>query len=972
MNVNDIIHGFKLERQDTVPEAASEAFVFKHIKSGARLLFLKNNDDNKVFSISFRTPPPDDTGVAHITEHSVLCGSRKFPLKEPFVELVKGSLNTFLNAMTFPDKTMYPIASQNDKDFRNLMDVYLDAVFYPVIYNKPEILLQEGWHYEIEKAEEPLRYSGVVYNEMKGARSSPDDILEEEVMKALFPDTAYAKDSGGNPEFVPQLTYEGFLDFHKRYYSPANSYIYLYGDMNIEDQLRFIDEEYLSAFDIIEVDSELESQPAFEEVHQIKAEYPIGAEESADSKTFLSYDAVICEAGDAELVAAMSLMETVLLKTAASPLRKAIIDAGIGSDVDSNFEISVRQPYLHIEVSGAEADMKDELVKVIKDTLSRICEEGLDNRLVEAALNAAEFKLREADFGNVPKGLIYNISVMNNWLYGKDPLDTLRYENIISSLREKIGTDYFQQIIKKYILDNKHAAVITLSPSKTVAGELQARVAAELASRKAEMSEEDILAVIESTAKLKKMQQTPDSPEALATIPLLDISDIRKEIDWLPAEEREINGAKVLFTDIDTSGIAYVDLYFDASTISQELLPYAYLLQEFIGEVDTDKHGYADLSNEVGFHTGGIGFHFDVHTINGKPDEYKTFFTVSGKSFVRKLPELFELITEIITSSRYTDKIRIRELLFQARTSMEANMMNSSVQVMMHQLSAQLSCPGAVENAGSLGLFRLVQKLTDSFDECWEDMCSKLVEVSRLLFRANGVIAGITSRGKDYPAFEKACADMLDSLESKELPKYKYKFDIRPAQEALSSSSQVQYVGKGANLFRLGYDFCGSLRVMEVMLKYEYFWTRIRVQGGAYGAMIRLRNNGDIIFASYRDPNLKNTVDVFDETPGFLKDFDADSREMTKYIIGTISSLDSPLTPRYKGLRSQLRWISSASREKLQKHRDEVLAANPEDIRKLASVIEAAMKENCLCVFGNENVINDNAGLFEKVIPVMG
>ena len=588
MQVNDIIHGFRLLRQEQVKEAASEAFEFQHVKSGARLLYLKNTDDNKVFSISFRTPPTDDTGVPHIIEHSTLCGSRKFPLKEPFVELVKGSLNTFLNAMTYPDKTMYPVASCNDKDFHNLMDVYLDAVFYPSIYDNEEILMQEGWHHEIESPEEPLKYSGVVYNEMKGALSSPEDLLENQVMRELFPDNTYSCESGGNPKAIPNLTYQQFIDFHKKYYSPANSYIYLYGDMDIEEQLAFIDSEYLSNFDIVEVDSAIPLQAAFNEVKQVEDSYPIGEDEPEDSRTFLSYNLVMAQAGDHELINAIGLLEQALLKTPAAPLRKALIDAGLGMDVSSHFETNVLQPYLSITVNGAEADKAGKFRQVLHDTLAELVENGIDRTILEAALNLMEFQLREADFGSYPKGLIYNIMLMTNWLYDKDPLEKLRYEADLQDLRSKLATDYYEQLLKKYFLENNFAVSVVMKPDKTLAARQEAALAEELAAKMAAMSEAEIQAVIENTARLKLRQQTPDSPEALATIPLLKIEDITPEPKHIPLEERQIEGVKVLYTPAETNGIVYLNLYFRADVIPQELVPYAYLFSDIIGLVDTE------------------------------------------------------------------------------------------------------------------------------------------------------------------------------------------------------------------------------------------------------------------------------------------------------------------------------------------------------------------------------------------------
>jgi Zn-dependent M16 (insulinase) family peptidase len=578
MEINDIVSGFKVLQKQYIKEAASTAYEFEHVKSGARLFFLANDDDNKVFSITFRTPPTDDTGVAHIVEHSTLCGSRKYPLKEPFVELVKGSLNTFLNAMTFPDKTMYPVASRNDKDFQNLMDVYLDAVFYPAMYEVPEVLMQEGWHYEIEKPDEPLRYSGVVYNEMKGALSSPDGLLESRLMAALYPSTTYSYESGGDPAAIPQLTQQMFKDFHKKYYHPSNSYIFLYGDMDIEAKLAYLDREYLAHFDRIPVPSKIDKQPLFDGLHRVAEEYPIGADEAAKEKTFLALGSIVGDADDAETLLALEILEQALLKNPAAPLRQALIDAKLGKDVDSIFEDALLQPMFAIILNGTEPEKADKFYQVVHDTLAGFVKNGLDRTLLEAAINPLEFKLREADFGQYPKGLIYNIKIMNSWLYGSDPAMFLYYEQLIQRMKDGLDSHYFEDVIRRCLLDNPHQVLMTMKPSTTLAAAKEKKLEDALAVKKASLQPDDIQHIIKTTAKLKQRQQSPETPEALASIPILKLSDIRREITPLVLEEREAAGAKVLFSNVNTNGIGYLMLYFNLRRVPQELIPYAYLL----------------------------------------------------------------------------------------------------------------------------------------------------------------------------------------------------------------------------------------------------------------------------------------------------------------------------------------------------------------------------------------------------------
>lgn len=972
MKINDVIHGFKLLRQETVVEAASEAFIFEHEKSGAKLLYLQNNDDNKVFSASFRTPPTDDTGVPHIIEHSTLCGSRKFPLKEPFVELVKGSLNTFLNAMTYPDKTMYPIASLNDKDFHNLMDVYLDAVFYPSIYDKPEILLQEGWHYEIDKPEDPLTYSGVVFNEMKGALSDPDDQLTNEIFRAIFPDSIYSNESGGNPVHIPELTYEQFIDFHKKYYSPANCYMYLYGKMDIEEQLKFIDEEYLSNFDRVEVNSAIEVQKGFTDVAVRECEYPVGADDDTAAKTFLNYSAVVGTTADSELSAAMTVINRALFLNDAAPVRQALVDAELGLDVDASFDDSIMQPVFSVTINGSEADKLDKFRTVLMDSLKEQVEKGIDKTLLEATLNTLEFRLREADFGNAPKGLIYNIQALTTWLYDEDPLILLRYEDVLKKLREGIKTDYYEKLLKEHVIDNMHSAFVVMKPSTTLAAVRDKEIADKLAVEKSKMSAEDIQNIIDTTAKLKVMQQTPDSPEALATIPLLEISDINPKPQEFHLEERDIDGAKILFSDVDTNGIAYLNVNFDLKTVPQELLPYATLIGEFVGAVDTEKHSYQELSKLEGLHTGGIHFRLNTNNNEKWADGFNAMIRVEGKAFVRKLPELLDIIGEMCTSSKFTDKKRIKELVQSAYSGAEMAMLQSSAQFMIGNLTSHLSPASALENVGGLPKYRFLKDLLKNFDDRFAELSEKMAETAKLIFNRQNIVIGITLKAEEYSVFEAECHKLLTVIPNEKREIQQYKWEFGSYQEALASASQVQYVGKGANLHKLGYkEVSGAVRILDVILKYEYFWTKIRVQGGAYGSIIRFGNDGEMLFASYRDPNLKATVDVFDSTADYVAKFDASKRELTKYIIGAISNIDVAATPKTKGLMAQAMWFRGITYEARQKRRNQILGAAVEDIRALAPMIDAAMKENNLCVFGNEVVIGTCKEMFQSVTNVM-
>ena len=971
MKIDDVIHGFRLIRSEEIAEADGHGHTFVHEKTGARLFFLETEDDNKVFSISFRTPPVDDTGVAHIVEHSVLCGSRKYPLKEPFVELVKGSLNTFLNAMTFPDKTMYPVASRNDRDFQNLMDVYLDAVFYPAMRENPQILMQEGWHYEMDDADAPLRYSGVVYNEMKGALSAPDDLLGSRIMAALYPDTTYGCESGGDPEAIPTLTQEMFLDFHAHYYHPSNSYIYLYGDMDIAEKLAYLDRAYLSHFERIPVPSRIDRQQVF--AGQVVKEhfYPIGADEPLEENAFLSLNWVIGDTTDRKRVMALQILDHALLRMQGAPLRQALIDAGLGRDVDSNYESDVLQPFFSIIVSKSEVARAEEFVRIVKETLTKLADGGLDHMLVKAALNTLEFRLRESDFGSSPKGLIYGIRMMKTWLYDGAPADYLRYEDVLAQLKEGLENGYFEQVIRESFLENPHEALVTLAPSRTLGQEREAVQEAILSEKKAAMSADEIAKVMDDCAALKAAQEAPDTEEALASIPILARSDIRKEAEHLPLEIRDCAGTRVLYSDIETNGIVYLNFYFPMAAVAQEDLQYAYLLAEMFGAVDTARHTYAELAMLRSLYTGGFGADIVAYTRAGEPDSLAPRFKLRAKVLRENLPRLFDLLAEIMTESDFTGAKRVRELIDEEKTGMELSLQRAANQVVAARIAADLTPSGRYAEVGGLPFHDFLRAFKDNFEARHAEMQAAFRRILPQIFNQNDLMVSVTAAAKDYDGIAAGLAAFQQKLSSVSFPAAPYTWEIAPKNEGLMTQSRVQYVAKGANFIKLGYEYTGVLRVLETLLRYDYFWTRIRVQGGAYGAMTQFNRNGFMIFSSYRDPNLAETFTVLDETADYVRAFDVSDREMDKFIIGTMSSVDTPLTPQMKGDIAATFHLRNITWEDRQRAREEILTAQQEDVRALAPMIEAAMRENVCCVLGGEEKIRANAALFDEIRPAL-
>ncbi len=961
------LNGFRLKSLSEVAEIGAKTYEFEHVKTGAKLFCASTDDDNKVFYIGFRTPPKDDTGVAHIVEHSVLCGSKKYPLKEPFVELVKGSLNTFLNAMTYPDKTVYPVASRNAKDFRNLQDVYLDAVFNPRMLTTPEILMQEGWHYEVENADAPLQYSGVVYNEMKGALSSPDDILGDKLLRATFPQNCYGYQSGGDPEAIPSLTQENFIAFHQKFYHPSNSYIYLYGDVDIAEQTAYLDREYLSKFDRIEVDSAIELHPAFAEMKRVDEVYPIGEEESAEAKTFLALNLVVGDASDTLTNLGLGILSHALFSSPAAPVRKALIDSRLGKDVDVGLEDDLRQPTFTITLSGSETDRVDKFYSLLNAELRKLVDGGIDKTLLQASINLMEFRLREADFGLAPKGLIYGLRLFKTWLYGGDPNAYLRYEDDLAAVKRGLNEGWFEGLVQKYFLDNPHKVLMTLAPDKNFAKERDAAQAAKLAEVKEHLSPAQIEEIIAKTAELKRRQQAPDSPEALKTIPILKREDLRKEAERLPLQFRDLDGTRIFFSNVDTHGIIYLTFYFDALKVPQDKLPLACLLTELLGNIDTKRHTYEELAILTNLNVGGFGVNLRADSEKGMPNSFAPRCRIYVKALKSKLADMTDILAEIFNETVFTNKKRLRELIEQEQIGFELNLQNMAPTIISAQLASYQTRTGAYNAAGYLPYNKFLKDLLADFDARFDDLVDDLYDVLERLVNRNGLIVSVTAPEDLYKEFRPHLSELLKSLTAAEFKPEHYSYPRKPRNEGLYSQSRVQYVGKGANFIELGHEYTGALSILETILRYEYFWTKIRVQGGAYGAFANFNRAGNLFFGSYRDPNLAKTLETLNGTADFLANFDVSDREMDKYIIGTLSKIDKPLTPALKGQIAAEFSLNNITYADRQKSRNEILTARQEDIRALAKLVADCMNQNYLCVFGNEEILKANAQLFGEV-----
>lgn len=962
---------YRLIKEEYIPELQSMSYLAEHKKTKARVFLMENDDENKVFTIGFRTPVMNSTGVPHIIEHTVLCGSEKYPAKDPFVELVKGSMNTFLNAMTYPDKTLYPVASCNDKDFKNLMDVYLDAVFHPNIYRNRMIFEQEGWHYELEFPEAPLTINGVVYNEMKGAYSAPDSILDSEVMRLLYPDTTYGQEPGGAPECIPDLSYEEFLDFHRKYYHPSNSYIYLYGNMDMEERLAYLDQVCLSHYDYLEVDSKVGLQESFEEARRENIFYPVTEEEKVEDAAYLSWNVVTGTDLDPEKYVGFQILEYALLSAPGAPLKQAVLDAGIGRDVYGGYENGIYQPYFNVTAKDARPEQRDAFEAVIEKTLAELADKGLNKKSLRAAMNYFEFKYREADFGNFPKGLMYGLQCCDSWLYDEDPVMHLKYEDTFESLKKKMEQGYFEDLIRSCLVGNTHKAVVAAVPKRGLLKEQEEALALKLADYKAELKPEELEALAEHTKALKKYQEEPSSREDLEKIPILTREDIKKEAEPLKTRELTLGKTKLLFHEYYTSGIGYLRLMFDTKELTEEELPYLGLLKAVLGYVNTKNYSYQDLFDEINIHSGGINAGTSVYSSVEDADIYRGTFEIHMKALFEKFSKVFELTEEIINTSSLEDDKRLFEIVSQLKSRGQARLLQSGHQAAVLRASSYQSASAYYSEAtGGIEFYHFIEDFADHFEEKKEKVKGELRRIMDALFDPLNLTVSLTADQEGLAALESVLPGFAEKLRGKIRGENRAPHINVKKNEGFKCSSQVQYVARTGNFKKAGLPYTGVLRILKVILNYDYLWIRLRVQGGAYGCMSGFARNGESYFVSYRDPGLKASNRVYEAMPEYLEKFEADEREMTKYIIGTVSDLDVPLTPSAKGARSLGAYMSQITDEMVQRDRDQVLSADVSDIRKLAEYARAVLESGCICVVGNDARIEEDKELFEETVSL--
>lgn len=956
---------YDLIKIEDLKDLNSKGYIYKHKKSGARVVIISNDDNNKVFSIGFRTPSENSTGVQHIIEHSILCGSKKYPAKDPFVELAKGSLNTFLNAMTYPDKTIYPVASCNDVDFANLMDVYLDAVFYPNIYNKEEIFKQEGWHYEYDMDNAIL--NGVVFNEMKGVYSSADDLLEYGINEALFTNSPYKYSSGGNPEIIPDLTYEYFLDYHKKHYHPANSYIYLYGNVDIEEKLNYLNDEYLSKFD--KEDFKLDTRIKLEEKHDKVIEksfpYPVLEDEEEENRAYLSYTWSIETSLDERLSLAMSILDYVLVSAEGAVLKKALLDSGIATDISSSYENQIYQPTFSIVAKNADINLNEKFKEIIKQTLEEVVANGFDEDMLNAAINFYEFKYREADFGMYPKGLIYYMFMMSSWLYDDDlPFIYFTSSKDFSHLRNVDKQEYFKEIVKKYLLENNFAASVTLYPSKTLLKEQLEKEKNQVNEYVNKLSDDEKYSLCKETIYLKEYQNEPSTKEELESIPLLSIDDIDKEAKPISYEVDKIEEVPFVKKEIFTNGISYTNLYFKMTTINQEDLKYTGILNIVLGLLDTKNYSYKDLTTRINQKTGGIYTDIAVkEPINNKVAD--VYFYVQTRSLYANVEEEIKLIKEMISNTLFEDKKRIKEIIAQTRSQLESRLVQSghttAIQVALSQYSKAKYLTNLLTGYEN---YKLIREIDENFDETFETLKEKLESLSKEIFVKENLTIGMTAESSHIESLKEKYSLFVKELENKKKEDVPLSFELKKKNTALTASSKVLYVGI-AGQYETKYN--GAMSVLKTIFAYDYLWQKIRIDGGAYGCMSMFDRSGDGMFVSYRDPNLTNTLSVYDEAADYIKNLKMSKRELDKCVIGTIGSLDVPLTPSKEGQKVIDAYLRQIDTKTVQKERDEILSVDIEKINALSKPIENLLKNKYICVVGNVDKINENKNLFDEI-----
>ncbi len=969
--LNKSYSGFKLTRKKEIAELKSLGLFFEHEVTKAELMVLENDDDNKVFSATFRTPPENDSGTAHIMEHSVLCGSKNFPVKEPFVELMKGSLQTFLNAMTFPDKTMYPVASRNRKDFFNLMNVYLDAVFYPNI--SEETFKQEGWHYELNSPEDKIIYKGVVLNEMKGEFSNPESCIDRQLAHSLFPSTAYGFESGGDPESIPDLTYQNFKEFHRKHYHPSNSRLFLYGDGDTQSYLEFLQEKYLKDFGLMDVNTSIAHQRSFRKPKRKPMAYPVSSDESLEKKTYVLVGYKLDKAINHEHCLGFSILSHLLLGSSASPLRKALITSELGSEViGGGFDDNRADTMFAVGLKGTDPEHENKILALIDSTLSELAEKGIEKDMILSAVNSIDFRLREANFGGFPKGIVYNIQALGSWLYDKDPFTHLGFEKVMRKIKKQMHEGYFEDLIRRYLIENNHRSILVATPKQGLGKKLEAKERKILKTVKDELASDQIDSLIADTKKLQELQLTPDSPDALATLPSLEIEDVPKEIEKYPLEIKNQGDSQILFHDLFTNDIAYTQIGFNTHSVPAKMIPYIPLLGTLVMGMGTRKHSYTEISKLIGMHTGGIRTsHFSSATVQDR-QQVLSYIFFSGKALMEKVDNLFDLFDELLGEYSFDDTKRLVEIIRSTKSDMEDSIVPHGNHYVLARLQSYQSRLGKFDElTDGITYYRFLEQLLERVEKDPAEVAGQFRQVAERVFTRKNALFNITSGEKDYQIIEKRIVRTVGVLSDKEWSKEEWDLKAAPLNEGFLTASTVQHVGKGANLYDLGFKYSGQFEVLKSLLRTGFLWDKVRVHGGAYGSGNSFDFfTGDYSLVSYRDPNLSETLAVYDEIADFLNHLELPSEELTKIIIGCVGKMDPPLTADGKGSASMINHLTGRTHELKQKIREELLSTQLEDLKGYAPLFEKIRDGGNVCALGNEDKLKKSKSVFGQLVKV--
>ncbi len=962
INVNDCLYGFVFSRIRELPDISATLYEAKHKKSGAELAFIKRDDKNKTFAISFTTTPTDDTGVFHILEHSVLCGSDKYPVKEPFVELLKSSLNTFLNAMTYNDKTVYPVCSKNDKDFLNLISVYMDAVLHPAMLTNEKIFRQEGWHYEPDDNGD-LTYNGVVYNEMKGAYSSVDDLANEKLMQMLYPDTCYGKDSGGNPDAIPSLTYEDFVNAHQKYYHPSNSKIILDGDVKLDEVLSLLD-GFLSEYDACDMNISVADQPPTPP-SEASAEYEIAENEDEAGKARLILGYRTTSYDELEKNIAISLIRDYLAGSNEAPLKKALLDSGLCEDV-SMYELDgIRRNAAVIDIRNIDGEKKDEIIYLIDKTIEAELSAGLKRNRLTASLNTLEYRLREADYGSYPKGLMFALSTLDTWLYGGDPAACFDYTATLKKMREHMEGDYYEGILREMLVDNPTRQVLLMLPSKTLAERRLAEEKTELAAIKSKMTPSELSSIERLADELKAWQSSENSEEALATLPRLTLDDISAEPERIPTEIKNIDGVTLLYHPIATSGIIYSTLVFDASDLSpRELYTLSFAALAMLN-VRTEKSDVLTLQERIKTSLGLLSpACAQYRRKDGTPIPA---FIIKAHALAQNKKELCELVREVLYTSDFSDKATLKKLLAQAKIASEESFVSAGHLAAMSRADAHVSASGAIEEyIGGYEAYKLTKAYEKDFDKEADSLIAEINRITEKLFVKSRLTVNVSC-----PEDEDFLRELVGTVkDGGEAPASCNISPLPPANEALVIPSRVAYAAISNHLSRLDESFKGASQVVRSILNYEHLWNSIRVQGGAYGAGILMRKTGKVSFYSYRDPNPKRTFGVYRECATFLREYVKANEDLTSIIIGSIGNYTPVLTPRTSTDLALAEYFSESSYEKEKRILEEIIGTTSDDILKIADIIDKVTSSGVLCLVGSRQHADACSDMIDAVLEI--